>query len=583
MKHLVHGILSFCLFVGLASQTSHARDSVLTAISSDAVVIAVVHDPTETSQAIDDIAKLVQAPAPDLLNLVKKMSGLQQGLDEHGDLAVVLTGNSSAFECVILVPVADSESFFAALKTDEPTTGIVEVKIADTAMLVGRKANYAAFAPVTQRDALEKFLASATNLTADASLTQWIDSNKVSIIVTSPGLQQLLPELISGIREMQAQITRVGGEQAKTASDAFNLYIDLFTAAESEVDQFGIGLRVDDARTVDIVKRIRFTPGGACARGAADAKPVEQDLLAGSAPSPFVFALGCVTPEAATVRMMEFSAQTMQMQPQFHLTPEQVQKYIELSTATMRGVKSMQMVMRVGEPGTGVYGNTSVVVLVDDSHRFMEEYQNSLEAMRELAQETNSPVIPVATTQQIRLGEREALEVSMNFQDIKALAPANGVDMQRIMELMFGKNDNLKVYVAPANDHAVVMAYVSPERLTAALDFYNSHEPGLSDNSGVAKVAAALPAGSQLVAYLDVSGLSQVVKEVIKNMPAVHTVEIPDIPNNPPLGMAAVVTPLGIEGHVVVTAETLQAIGGVVAELRHPTAASIPLSDEGVQ
>ena len=577
MRFLVHGIFSFCLFVGLTCQTSHARDSVLTAIPSDAVVIGVVHDLTETSQAIDDIAKLVQAPAPDLLNLVKKMSGLQQGLDEHGDLAVVFTGVSSASECVILVPVADFESFFAALKSDEPTTGIVEVQLAtDTAMLVGRKSNYAVFAQVTQRAALEKFLASPTNLTADTSLTQWIDSNRASVVVTSSGLQQLLPKLIGGIREIQAQITRVGGEQAETASNAFNLYIDLFTAAEAEVDQFAIGLRVDEARTLDLVKRINFTPGGAWARWAADAKPVEQDLLAGSAPGPFVFALGCVTPERVMDRLMKFSVQTMQLDPQYKLTSEQEQKYVELSTQAMRGVKSMQMVLRIPETGSGLYGNTAAVIIVDDSHRFMEEYQESLVAMRELAQETKNPAIPVATTQQIRLGETEVLEVSMNLQEFKALTPANGPDMQKIMELMFGKNDNLKVYVAPADDHAVVMAYVSPETLTAALDFYKSHEPGLSDDPGVAKVAAALPADSQVVAYLDVNGLPQLVKEVIKNMPAAHIVEIPDIPNNPPLGMAVVVTPLGIEGHLAVTAETLKAIGGVVAELRNAAPASSP-------
>ena len=79
----------------------------------------------------------------------------------------------------------------------------------------------------------------------------------------------------------------------------------------------------------------------------------------------------------------------------------------------MAGVKSMRMLMGVAEPGTGLYGNTSVVMTVDDSKGFLDAYEKSLEAMRKLAEDTNSPAIPVATSQRIKVGETDALEVSM--------------------------------------------------------------------------------------------------------------------------------------------------------------------------
>src|SRR5437773_1193441 len=80
-----------CLILGLSSALTQARDSVLKAIPDDALAFAVVHNVADTSRSIGDVAKLVQAPAPDLLSLAKGMTGLQKGLDEQGDLALIIT------------------------------------------------------------------------------------------------------------------------------------------------------------------------------------------------------------------------------------------------------------------------------------------------------------------------------------------------------------------------------------------------------------------------------------------------------------------------------------------------------------
>ena len=72
-------------------RTRRRGDNILTAIPSDAMVFAVVHNLADTSRSIDELAKLVQAPAPDLLGMAKGRTNLQKGIDEQGDLAVVLT------------------------------------------------------------------------------------------------------------------------------------------------------------------------------------------------------------------------------------------------------------------------------------------------------------------------------------------------------------------------------------------------------------------------------------------------------------------------------------------------------------
>ncbi len=569
MKLVLQPVLSvLCLLFGLASAQAQTRDGVQSVIPSDALGFAVVHHLTNASRSVDDVAALVQAPAPDLLSLAKTKTGLQEGLDEQGDVAIVLTSIDPAPKCVVLAPVANFADFFAALNVNEPTTGVVEVQLAGAPTLVGRKGGYAALAPAADRDALEQFLASTTNLATNASLAAWLDANQASVVVTSRGVKQLLPKLTAGIRAAQAGLRAAAGANGQSAAEMLNLYADFFTAAEAEVEQFGLALRIDSAQTVALVNRVQFTPGGACAQRAANAKPVEEDFLAGFPSGPFVMALGGVIPQGSMDRMMKLSVQMMHNQPGFQLTPEQAQKYVELSTEMMRGVQSMRMVLGVAEPGTGLYGNTSAVMIVDDSQRFIEDYEKSLSTMRELAQETKSPVIPVATSQRIPLRETEALEVSMELPDMKVFTPPGGPDMHNIMQLMFGANGKLKVYVAPADEHAVVMAYISLERLKAALDFYKSKQPGLSSDAGVAKVAAALPPGSQVVAYVNFSGVAKVAQQFATMLPGGQATAIPDFTDGPPLGIAAKVSPLGVEGHLIVTAETLRAIGDIVAKAR---------------
>ena len=90
------------------------------------------------------------------------------------------------------------------------------------------------------------------------------------------------------------------------------------------------------------------------------------------------------------------------------------------------------------------------------------------------------------------------------------------------MQMLVGPDGKLKLYAAPADDHTVVMAYTSLEHLKAAIDFYKSKQPGLSSEAGVAKVTAMLPAGSQMIAYVSLSGATNVARQFAANVPG-HT------------------------------------------------------------
>jgi hypothetical protein len=567
--------LMLCLLLAIANATAEARDNVLSVVPPDAVAIAVIHNLADTSRSIADVAKLVQAPAPDVLSLAKGMSGLQKGLDEQGDLAVVLTSIDPTPKVVLLIPVANFDDFFAALNVKEPASGVAEVQIAGSAAVVGRKGNFAALTRAADRDGLEQFITSTTNLASDTSLATWLDANKISIAATSSGIKQLIPKLITSIGALQAQIRQNPDQKVQAAADGFSMYLSLLTAAQSEVDQYGIGLRIDSGHTIDLVSRVQFISGGAWANWAATTQPVTDDLLAGLPAGPFVGAIGNVVPPGLLSQWMKFSMQMMQSNPMFKFTPEQAQKYGELSANAMKGLRSMRMLMAVPDPGTGLFGNTSTVMMVDDSKSFMDHYEKSLTALSEIAQEVKNPMLPVTSAKRITLGSTESLEISMEMPDMQQMAAPGAPDPQKMKQLMFGPTGKMMGYLAAADEHVVVMAYSSPEKLTAAIASYKANQHGLAGDANVAKVTAALPSGSQAVAYVSLNGAIKTAQQFAAAVvPGGRPGAIPDIADSPPIGMAAKFSPNGVEGHFVVTADTLRAIGDTVAKTRAAAAAA---------
>jgi hypothetical protein len=559
-----------CFVVQLAAARAQAAGA-LDVVPQDALAFAVIHDLADASAVVDDVATLVQAPAPDLLAKVQQAIGLQKGIDDHGDVVVVLTSVDPTPKYLILTPVADFAEFYSAFDVTEPSNGAVEVQLAGTPTLVGRKGGYAAMAPTSQREALERYIADETHLASDDSLAAWLDANQASVVLTARGAKTLFPKLIDGIRVAQAGLL-AAGPNGKTASDALNMYIAAFTAAQAEVEQLALGLRIDSARTVALVKRVQFVPGGSWATAVADVKAADGDPLAGLPAGPFIVAGGGVFPGKALDRLMTFSVEMMKSSPGFNLTPEQARKYVELSTKTMAGARSMAMVLGVPQPGTGLYGNTTAVMTFDDAQRFLDEYEKTLAAMSELAEETKSPAIPKATSQRTTIGDVEALEITMEMPNLAAAAPAGGPDMQKMMQLMAGPDGQLKIYLAAADEHAVVMAYTSPDVLTKALAVYKSQEAGLSGDAQLAQTAAALPPDAQFVAYIDLSGMASVIGQFAETLSEQPAPAIPKFAEAPPIGMAAKLAPRGVEGSLVIPAETLRAIGDAVNQARNASA-----------
>jgi hypothetical protein len=136
------------------------------------------------------------------------------------------------------------------------------------------------------------------------------------------------------------------------------------------------------------------------------------------------------------------------------------------------------------------------------------------------------------------------------------------------MKLFLGEDGVMKVYMAAADEHTVITAYFSPDRLKEAIDFYKSKQPGLSNDPNVVQVVDKMPAGSQVVVLMSLSGIVQMGKQAAMLMGGPGAAFMPEIADSPPLGFGGKLSAAGVEAHVVITADTLRSIGDGITNMR---------------
>ena len=67
-----------------------AEDSILEQIPSDALAVVVINDLSDLSSKIEKVAKQINAPAAPPLLMLKTLTGIQEGLDESGSVALAI-------------------------------------------------------------------------------------------------------------------------------------------------------------------------------------------------------------------------------------------------------------------------------------------------------------------------------------------------------------------------------------------------------------------------------------------------------------------------------------------------------------
>ena len=137
--------------------------------------------------------------------------------------------------------------------------------------------------------------------------------------------------------------------------------------------------------------------------------------------------------------------------------------------------------------------------------------------------------------------------------------------------------------MAPADEHNIVIGYVSKEHLQQTIEAAKQGKPGLTSDAGVSKTAALLPQDALLTVFLSPQGTIDFFKRMASVIitPEMNMEQkIPDFPKTPPIGFAATTATNELQTCLVVPAEVLLAIPKYIEKINSPQVTQVKTNDK---
>ena len=560
-------IAAFC-GVTLMNLAARAAEDVLGVVPDDALAVAVLNRIGETQQKIETLGKQLQVPAAELLRASQMTTQTQPNIDPQGALAIAVVPDPDGQRPTIVwfVPIKDYQAFLKQFQPDDATAKIAKITLGTNQFAVAKKGGYAVLTAESDRKTLEKVLAGTRHVAAaTTALTDWREKNDLYAVAMPSGIQFAQQQLLIGLAIGKAQLAQQG-EQGKVAVAGLEMYEALFKSLDKEITHCALGVRMREDGGVQVVSRTLLAEGGVTLQAAKETKPIQGDLLAGLPQSPFAFAGGGILPEAWLERLMGVSVKMMKMYPGgAELTDEQTRKLAEVSTESLKGLRSMSMMMGGGKADLPLYGDTVFVMHVDNAQEYLDKYARTIDELNKIGKAANSPLFNYRV-EKTKIDGKAGLKVTMNTAAF--IGKEQPPEAKKALELMLGSQDELVVYIAAANPQMVVGAYISQERLVEAIHSANRTDGQLSGDASVKKTVTMLSAGSQWVALASPRGTLQFVGRMVTQLTPHLPTAIPEFPETSPVGFAMQLTPAGLETDLAVPADVLRAAAELVRKAR---------------
>lgn len=577
--------------------TALAQANPLEVIPDDAFGFVVIRDLSDANAKVNKLTEKMQLPLPNVLEMVKQMAGVDQGVDEKGGIAIAaLPTDESPFGVFGFVPVTDYQKFIASLTPEDAEAKITKVTLFGQPMLVGRKGNFAVVAMSVEHEALlEQVLASERSVVQTIEpLKAWMEQQQLALVITPMGKTKLLRTIAAALptqAQLEADAKAIGpgkteepdnddnndedknksNDDAEPAENAtalagvgqmFGMFKELLVAADEQLTHLAVGVRIEDNSTLHVAARALFVPDGKLAAWAKEIKVPAEGLLAGVPPGKYIIAYGGVAASfSPTVQAMinRFSEAGMQT---IGLDEENRKKYSEATEKLSAGKRLSNGVMGMIRPGDSLFETTISVEHVRNADEHLKNTREALAVMEASLVKNPESNKGIYTIRDVKVGELDAIEFETDYE---ALTQLEGKDqaaaamMQGLLGKMFGRDGKVVMYVAKANDHVVISAY-SKEQLVRGVEHIRSKAAGLDSDGDIAKTTALLPAGAQWVAYASPEGIVQLIGSFAQAMLGAEF-KLPAFPASDPIGLAARVNETGLDAEIVLPENVVAGLG----------------------
>jgi hypothetical protein len=504
--------------------------------------------------------------------MVQQRLGNAPGLDTDGGFAVVLMPDSAGPlpVPVLLVPVTDYRQFIEGLRTDDDHEGVTPVRLAGTDAIAGSKGKYAVITKRGNRDVLDRVLnARDSGDRLAGGWESWLVEADVALVVTQPGVQALcrgaevgLQQAAKGLEAMPADA--VADMEAAVAM--LRLYQKLPGFLAQEVVQYGAALTIDAQQSLQLTERVRLVPNGKAVELTREAKPPAAGLLAGLPARPLVGVVSGVTTEGLSNLMLNMSMSIMRAVPSIYgLNDEQLTEMEKITAQSMQGIRGMSMMMCHGQSDKPLFASFIALITVDDAREYLGRYQQMLAAMNQLTKEAESSILSRMDFEHVELAGCPGLSVTTKLPVHPRVK--DQAEYKKSMELMFGKDGQMSFFLAAADQHTLVLSYVTPDLLLQAVPVVQGSTRGLADDPVLAATAKLLPDDAPWGVYVSPRGAVDLVKQLAALAGAEDAdSRIPEFPESPPVGFAVTVQPDGLQSKTVIPEATVKAIGQYVMQ-----------------
>jgi hypothetical protein len=261
---------------------------------------------------------------------------------------------------------------------------------------------------------------------------------------------------------------------------------------------------------------------------------------------------------------MKASFNMMKMYPGGqNMTEEQFGKIIEMSVRSMRGMRSMGMMLGVGEGDQPLYSSMIISMKVDNADSYLDEYSKLATEMGKIMSDAEFPFS--YEVESVRIDGRRGMKLVMDMEGM--FGEQEIPEAEKMMELMFGSDGKMNVYMAVADENTILGSYVSDENLLQALKDFEQGEEQLADEPGVARVMQMLDKNAHFIGLWSPQGTLAFVSRVAGAMDPRAGAAIPQLDESPPVGFTAKLTPDGLETDMAVPAEVMKSIATLVQQI----------------
>lgn len=544
---------------------ARAQSDVLQVIPDDAIGFGLINRVGQTNEKFTAVAKRLKLPLPgNPLEMVKGALGVEKGLAENGSVAIAAfegSGENDEPRALIFVPVTEYKTFIDQLQPGETKDGITALTLRDgKSMLAGKRGSFAVLTLPADRALLERGLKSDKSLaTWGEPLKTWLSENDAAGVLTPRGIKLVTTKARQGVDEAKQNLGNLPPE-AQFVGKFFDGIDRFFESAATDVTHAGLAARIDDKGNAHVTAKAQFRKDSGFAKGGGSIKAPPGGVLAGLPAGPFVLALGGVIPEKAMRAILNMNMEVMRASGQ-NIPDETLKKLEKAYQQSMKGVNGMNFVWQVGKENQSLFAGLASAMQTNDAAAYLDDYEKSITAMNELVKEINLPFLPAYEVKKVKVNDKAALEMSMDFG-----AAFGGIpdELQKMIKTMFGPDGKMTVALAARDDKTVVMRYSGASGLK---DMLSGQAKELGKDASVAQMIQTLPAGSQWAFFISPKGLTDFADRTVKAVSPIP-LQVPQFPATPPLAAAARISSERFELHVVVPAGIVDNVGDFVNQLK---------------